>query len=93
VHRLTQEALTNIDEHAHATTASITIGRQGSRLVCAIRDDGVGFDVAATLARNGEANLGLKMIRDRVEAAGGTLEITSNPRQGTCLHAVIPLEI
>jgi signal transduction histidine kinase len=93
VYRFAQEALTNIGEHAQATSASITIRRNGSRLVCAIRDDGVGFDVVATLARTGSQSLGLLLIRDRVEAAGGTLAIASAPQQGTRLQAVIPLDL
>ena len=91
--RFVQEALTNIGAHARATTASVSIAREGSRLVCAVRDDGVGFDVAATLACCGHRRLGLMLIRDRLEAAGGSLDIASAPRKGTRLRAVLPLEI
>lgn len=91
VYRLVHEALANIGKHARASGASIVIAREGSRLVCTICDDGVGFDVAATLARH--TNLGLMLSRGRVEAAGGTLDITSAPQQGTRLRAAIPLEI
>jgi signal transduction histidine kinase len=92
VFRFVEEALTNIGAHARATSASIAIAREGSRLVCAVCDDGVGFDVAATLARRADHRLGLLLIRDRLEAMGGTLHITSTPEQGTYLCAVIPLE-
>jgi signal transduction histidine kinase len=91
--RFVQEALTNIGAHARATTASVSIAREGSRLVCAVRDDGVGFDVAATLACCGHRRLGLMLIRDRLEAAGGSLDIASALRKGTRLRAVMPLEI
>lgn len=93
VYRFVQEALTNIREHAQATAVSIAIAREGSRLVCTVRDDGVGFDVATTLACCGHRRLGLMLIRDRLEAAGGSLDITSAPRKGTRLRAVMPLEI
>ena len=93
VYRFVQEALTNIGEHAQATAASIAIARQGSQLTCVIRDDGVGFDLAAAAARNGDHPPGLVVIRDRLEALGGTLDITSAPQQGTRLCAVIPVEI
>ena len=93
VYRLVQEALRNIGEHARAASASIAIAREGSRLVCAICDDGAGFDVAATLGRNANHSLGLLLIRDRLEAVGGTLDITSAPQHGTHLRAVVPLEI
>src|SRR6185295_2462866 len=74
VYRFVQEALSNIDEHAHATSASIAIARDGSRLLCTVSDDGVGFDVEATLARNAVHGLGLMLTRARLEAIGGALE-------------------
>jgi signal transduction histidine kinase len=89
VFRFVEEALTNIGAHARATSGSIVITREGSRLVCAVCDDGAGFDVAATLERRGHS-LGLMLMRDRLEAIGGTLHITSAPQQGTRLYAVIP---
>jgi signal transduction histidine kinase len=92
VYRFVQEALTNIGQHARATGASIAISCEDSRLLCAICDDGVGFDVDAALARTSANGLGLMLIRDRLEAAGGTLEIVSAPQHGTCLRAAMPLE-
>lgn len=92
VYRFVQEALANIRDHAHAPSASIAIGRAGSFLMCAVSDEGEGFDVDATLAPDGDYGLGLMRIRDRIEAAGGTLDIASAPEQGTRLLAVIPLE-
>ena len=92
VYRFVQEALANISEHAQAGSASIAIAREGPRLICAVSDDGAGFDVAARL-NNGNHSLGLMRIRDRLEAVGGTLDIASAPQQGTRLRVVIPLEI
>jgi signal transduction histidine kinase len=93
MYRFVQEALANIGEHARAASASIAIRRERSQLVCVVCDDGAGFDVAATLARKAHHGLGLMLIRGRLEAVGGALDITSAPQQGTRLRAVIPLEI
>jgi signal transduction histidine kinase len=90
VFRVVQAALANIGDHAHATAASVTITGDASEFRCTIRDDGVGFDVAAAQARG--TGLGLMLIRARIEAAGGSLHIASAPRRGTCISAVIPLE-
>jgi signal transduction histidine kinase len=49
-----------------------------------VRDDGAG---GADPARGS----GLVGLRDRVEALGGTLEISSSPGRGTSLHARIPV--
>jgi signal transduction histidine kinase len=93
VYRFVQEALANIGEHAQAASASITIGCEGSRLLCAISDDGRGFDVASMLAGRADHTAGLMLLRDRLEALGGTLDIISAPQQGTHLRAAVPLEI
>jgi len=92
VYRFVHEALSNIEQHAHSAYASITVARDGSRILCAVSDDGVGFDVEATLARSANHSLGLMLMRARLEAIGGALDITSAPQQGTRLGAVIPLE-
>lgn len=91
-YRLVQTALANVGEHSRAASASITIRREDSRLSCAISDDGAGFDVAATLGDYADRASGLLLMRDRVEAAGATLDITSAPGHGTHLCALIPLE-
>jgi signal transduction histidine kinase len=93
VYRLVHEGLANIGAHARASAASITIAREGSRLVCTVCDDGIGFDAAALPARPIDRAPGLALIRARVEAAGGALAVTSGPQQGTCLRADFPLEI
>jgi two-component system, NarL family, sensor kinase len=93
VYRLVEEGLTNISAHARATAASIAIARDGSRIVCTISDDGVGFDVEAVVARTADHGLGLMLTRGRLEAIGGTLDVTSAPQHGTRLCAVIPVEI
>ena len=58
---------------------------------CLIRDDGVGFDAVTALTRPGVCTLGMAGIRSRLEALGGTFQVTSAPGQGTELLATIPL--
>jgi signal transduction histidine kinase len=91
-YRLVQAALANVGQHSGAASASVAITCQGSRLSCAISDDGVGFDVAATLGADAHRMSALLLVRDRVEAAGATLDITATPQRGTHVRAVIPLE-
>jgi two-component system NarL family sensor kinase len=53
-----------------------------------VTDDGQGFDPAArSIAAR---KLGLISMRERVEAAGGTLEIVSGPGKGTTVRATVP---
>jgi signal transduction histidine kinase len=87
LYRVTQEALTNVEKHARARRLALTLfgGREAARLE--IRDDGVGFDPAATadLARRG--HFGLLGMRERVELAGGTWSVDARPGRGVAVRA------
>jgi signal transduction histidine kinase len=78
------EALTNVVRHAEASRARVTVQRDGAVLRCEVADDGRGGADPA----DGTGILGL---RDRAEAAGGTLAITSPPGRGTVVVAALPL--
>lgn len=92
-YRLVHAALANVGDHSGAASASITIACDGARLSCTISDDGAGFDVATASGSDADRISSLRLTRDRLEAAGATLDITSAPGHGTHLRAVIPLEI
>jgi PAS domain S-box-containing protein len=78
------EALTNVAKHAQADRARVTITRDGDILRCEIADDGRG---------GADASLGTGIVglRDRAEAAGGTLAVVSPPGLGTVVTAALPL--
>jgi signal transduction histidine kinase len=92
MYRLVQEALTNIGKHADATLVTITLESDRRGMTCTVHDDGIGFDVADTMSRSATQSLGLKGMRDRVEAVGGELEITSAPGAGAELRAFFSME-
>jgi signal transduction histidine kinase len=77
--RVAQEALTNIRRHSGATAVEIDLVWTGNEVVLAVSDDGQGFNPAA---RDGKG-LGLQSMRERVEALGGRLDVTSTPGTGT----------
>ncbi len=78
------EALTNVSRHAEADHARVTVTVDGSVVRCEIADDGRGgADVSL--------GTGIQGLRDRAEAAGGTLSLTSPPGRGTIVTALIPL--
>jgi len=78
------EALTNVARHAEADEARVTIRHDGELLRVEVADDGRGGADAA-------AGTGLLGLRDRAEAAGGTLAISSPPGGGTVVSAALPL--
>lgn len=91
LYRSVQEALTNVTRHAQARGVTIHLQQAPQEIRCSIRDDGIGFDVPAVLARPGERGLGLIGIQERIKTLGGTHQIASAPGQGTELVIMIPL--
>lgn len=87
VYRMVQESLTNISKYAAAHQITITVHKHPSHVAVQIRDDGKGFDMA-NIQRSSH---GLVGMRQRVEAAGGRLTVTSQPGKGTLVSAILPL--
>ena len=79
------EALTNAAKHARASVVEVDVSVTDKVLQLLIRDDGAG---GADPSRGS----GLIGLSDRVEAAGGKIEITSPSGGGTSLLVTIPLE-
>jgi signal transduction histidine kinase len=94
LYRLLQGALSNVLKHAQARTVKVTVGAaNGSVIVMAIEDDGVGFDT--TVPRQA---FGLAAMRDRVASLGGRLRVESRPADcgsgwhGTRIEVELPVE-
>lgn len=90
--RIAQEALTNALRHARAKNVHLDLALQAGTLRLVVRDDGVGFDAAATRLRaERSGSLGLLGMHERASLAGGTLTLLSAPGRGTEVEAVFPL--
>ncbi|MGE5691091.1 MAG: sensor histidine kinase [Pseudomonadota bacterium] len=90
-YRLVQEALANVLEHAAAGAVEIALSLEGGRFRCVVEDDGVGArpeDVRRALARG---SLGLHLVRERVELAGGTFGVGGRAAGGTRFAFELPL--
>jgi signal transduction histidine kinase len=81
------EALNNIAKYAAATSAEVRLSRSNGQLVFEIADDGRGFDTNVT-----SYGTGLQGMADRLEAIGGTLEVTSAPGRGTTIVGRAPAD-
>ena len=88
LYRVVQEALTNAARHSKASHIVIEIDQELDSLRCLISDDGVGFEVESCVRRGG---LGLRGMRERLGALGGTLHIVSAPGQGAQIRFNLPL--
>lgn len=90
--RICQEALRNVERHAHASGATLSIDvPHDADFRVRIEDDGVGMDVAQdrlTLVARG--HLGLIGMEERVRAVGGTLSVERLPDAGTRVEVLLP---
>ncbi len=89
--RIIQEGLSNIRKHAHARCAQVSLTLSGGLLRVIVSDDGLGFDPSAIVAQPG-TGFGLRSMRQRAEAQGGTLQIDSVPGKGTRVVVEVPVK-
>ncbi len=90
---IVEEALNNARKHAKAKNIWVTLRLYGNEIaLLEIRDDGVGFDVAAVMrAYDQRGSLGMVNLRDRTELVSGVLNLQSAPGKGTSVQVYIPL--
>ncbi|WP_168708049.1 sensor histidine kinase [Actinomyces procaprae] len=86
VSRVVQEALSNVVRHSGASTCAVTVVPDDESLSVCIDDNGTG--IPARLV----PGAGLTGMRERVEAAGGSLAVSSLAQGGTRVLARIPLQ-
>jgi signal transduction histidine kinase len=80
------EAIQNATKHAgEDARVTVTIGREPDGLWFEVADDGVGMRPPPH--RDG---IGLRCMRDRLEALGGRFEISSSPGVGTRVRGRLP---
>ena len=92
LYRIMQEGLTNTTKHAAATHVQLQLRRDAGMVTALLQDNGVGFAVDQVVNRNGPRGLGLLGMQERVEALGGTFQISSAPGQGTRLQIMLPFD-
>jgi uncharacterized protein YbjQ (UPF0145 family) len=79
------EALTNMTKHAEASQAQVRVEQHDSTLRLCVGDDGVG-------GAEPQRGSGLLGLRDRVEALGGLIDVTSPVGHGTVIQVSLPIE-
>jgi signal transduction histidine kinase len=87
VYRIVQESLTNAVKHARATIAEIAVRCTDGEVAIEVYDDGIGFEVG----REPGVGFGLTGMRERVELAGGEIEVGPGTERGTLVRARLPL--
>jgi len=90
IFRIFQECLTNVARHAEAKSVRVSLRGEDGNLLLTIQDDGVGF--AESSVSNSTGSLGLLGMKERAQACGGDVQISSSPGNGTTVSVFVPLE-
>lgn len=80
-----QEALSNVRKHSAARHVAIDLRREGSYRF-SVTDNGRGFDSGAAA---GEDHIGLRIMRERAQRIGATVEVSSMPGRGTTVTLLL----
>jgi len=84
--------VTNAIKTGRAQNVSVDVRDAGKAVEILVEDDGVGFDVAATLAGySSRGSLGMLQMRESARQIGGRLTIDSSPGHGTKIGLHIPV--
>lgn len=85
--RITQEALDNINKHAQARNVEIAFSQEHKGVSLMIKDDGQGFNPE----QHPTGQYGLLYMRERAQACGGTLRVSSARGCGTEVRVNVPI--
>jgi len=91
IYRIVQEALMNVRKHARASRVGVRLSAAEGGCLVEVTDDGVGYYPQRAESRSG--HLGLILMRDRAEIAGGWCRIESAPGAGTTVEFWVPFEV
>jgi two-component system, NarL family, sensor kinase len=91
VYRVAQEAVRNVIAYADASTVSIAVDTVDSTARLLVADDGRGFRAETREQRRAEGHLGLSLVEELAQQAGGSLTIDSREGAGTRVRLEVPL--
>jgi signal transduction histidine kinase len=84
LYRVAQEALRNVEKHADASQATVSLRVRPGYVELKVTDDGHGFDEVLEKKRR---NSGFATMRERLSLAGGELHIDTTRDRGTSVTA------
>ncbi|WP_377641852.1 sensor histidine kinase [Oryzobacter terrae] len=92
VYRVTQEALTNVARHAHASSVAVGLTRRGDLVELVVRDDGVGGVGGVWTPGSAVAGgAGIQGMRERAQMVGGELAVRAGADGGgTAVRLLVP---
>jgi signal transduction histidine kinase len=89
-YQVVRESLSNAAKYAKAQQVAVRVWSEEGRIRVLVCDDGIGFNSESV---DSGRHFGLQLMRERVEAAGGSLVLDSALGRGTTVAAVLPPDI
>jgi PAS domain S-box-containing protein len=87
-----RELLVNVVKHAQASSAGISLGRDGDFIRITVEDNGIGFAGTEKNIRPADnGGFGLFSLRERIKYSGGRFELNSTPGNGSRITLALPL--
>ncbi|MBN2247922.1 MAG: GAF domain-containing protein [Coriobacteriia bacterium] len=93
LYRIAKEAVSNAVRHSGGQRLVVRIAYAPELATLVVSDDGNGIAHSETQRRLEGTGAGLRNMRERMDAEGGWLEVSSEPGTGTVVRAVLPLEV
>ena len=90
VYKVAREALTNVRQHAHASSVEVELEYARDRFRLSIRDDGCGMDPHALAEESTPGHYGITGIRERARQLGAKIAILSREAAGTEIELRVP---
>ena len=90
VYRAAAEALRNVERHADANRVTVAVEERDDGVRLMVTDDGVGFGPGDRERRREEGHVGLSLLEELAERAGGRLAVRSAPGDGTTFELELP---
>jgi signal transduction histidine kinase len=90
-YRVAQEAIRNARKHGKASEVEICVETTTNQAVLSVVDNGLGFSPGVANEHEADGHFGLRLMHDLVDHAGGQLEVTSSPGEGTSVRLRAPL--
>ncbi len=90
IFRTLQEALTNVEKHAKASTVLVRLDYRAAVIAAQVEDDGQGFDPNADRSRT--ESFGLMGMQERISLLGGDFSVRSHIGKGTKVLVKVPLK-
>jgi protein-histidine pros-kinase len=85
-YRIAREAMINTTVHSGASQIQVSLFEEEGRLVLRVQDNGCGFDPQEVPA----GHLGLNIMGERAQEIGASLQIDTQPGQGTTIRLAWP---